>query len=69
MKNSNDTIWNRTSDLPICSAALNHCATAVPVETEIDVEMQRNIHTQYCNFICKYSIDFRTNTDTIQRLG
>ena len=21
MKNSNDTIWNRTSDLPICSAA------------------------------------------------
>ena len=20
MKNSNDTIWNRTSDLPICSA-------------------------------------------------
>ena len=23
MKNSNDTIWNRTSDL-------NHCATAVP---------------------------------------
>ena len=22
MKNSNDTIWNRTSDLPICSTAL-----------------------------------------------
>jgi len=22
MKNSNDTIWNRTSDLPICSAAI-----------------------------------------------
>ena len=21
MKNANDTIWNRTSDLPICSAA------------------------------------------------
>ena len=21
MKNSNDTIWNRTSDLPICSTA------------------------------------------------
>jgi len=25
MKNSNDTIWNRSSDLPICSTA-----TAVP---------------------------------------
>ena len=29
MKNDSDTIWNRTSDLPICSTALNHCATAV----------------------------------------
>jgi hypothetical protein len=28
MKNSIDTIWDRTSDLPICSAA--PCATAVP---------------------------------------
>ena len=27
---STDTSWDRTSDLPICSAALNHCATAVP---------------------------------------
>ena len=25
MKNSNDTIWDRTSDLPICSTAPNHC--------------------------------------------
>ena len=23
MKNSNDTIWNRTSDLPICSTEIN----------------------------------------------
>ena len=23
MKNSNDTIWNRTSDLPICSTVPN----------------------------------------------
>ena len=30
MKNSNDTIWNRTSDLLICSTAPYHCATAVP---------------------------------------
>ena len=30
MKNSNDTIWNRTSDLPIVAQHLNHCATAVP---------------------------------------
>jgi len=31
MKNSNDTIWNRTNDLPICVAQhLNHCATVVP---------------------------------------
>ena len=29
MKNSNDTIWNRTSYIPICSAA-PYCATAVP---------------------------------------
>jgi len=30
MKNSIDTIWNRTSDLPICSTApYNYCATAV----------------------------------------
>ena len=28
MKNSNDTIWNRTSDLPIVAQHLNHCATA-----------------------------------------
>jgi hypothetical protein len=27
MKNSNDTICNRTSDLPSCSQYLNHCAT------------------------------------------
>ena len=27
MKNSNDTIWNRTSDLPICSTSL---ITTVP---------------------------------------
>ena len=31
MKNSIDTIWDRTSDLPICSANLNHCATAAPL--------------------------------------
>jgi len=30
MKNSNDTIWNRTRDLPICRTALYHCITAVP---------------------------------------
>ena len=30
MKNSNDTVWDRTNDLPICSKPLNHCATAVP---------------------------------------
>jgi len=30
LKNSNDTSWDRTSDLPICSQHLNHCATAVP---------------------------------------
>ena len=29
MKNSNDTIWDRTSDLPISSTAPEHCATAV----------------------------------------
>jgi hypothetical protein len=27
---SNDTIWNRTNDLPICSTDLNHCANAGP---------------------------------------
>jgi hypothetical protein len=30
MKNSNDTIWNQTSNFPICSTAPNHCATVVP---------------------------------------
>jgi hypothetical protein len=30
MKNSNDTLWNRTGDLPIYST-FNHCATAVLV--------------------------------------
>jgi len=29
MKNSNDTIWNRTSDLPICITAPYHGVTAV----------------------------------------
>jgi len=29
MKNFNDTNWNRTSDLPICSTA-QHCATVGP---------------------------------------
>jgi len=29
-ENSNDTSWDRTSEIPICSAQhLNHCATAV----------------------------------------
>ena len=33
MKNSTDTSWDGTSDLPICIAQhLNHCATAVPGE-------------------------------------
>jgi hypothetical protein len=27
---SNDTIWDRTSDLQIFSTDLNHCATLVP---------------------------------------
>jgi len=31
MKNSNDIIWNRTSDVPNCIAQhFNHCTTAVP---------------------------------------
>jgi len=30
MKNPLTTSWDRTSDLPNCSTALNHCATAVP---------------------------------------
>jgi len=30
MKNSNDTKWDRTIDLPILAQHLNHCATAVP---------------------------------------
>jgi hypothetical protein len=30
MKNSNDTIWNRTSDLRFVAQHLNHCTTAVP---------------------------------------
>ena len=35
MKNSVDTNWNRTSDLPICVAQhFNHCATAVPLVCE-----------------------------------
>jgi hypothetical protein len=38
-------------------------------QTEVDVEMQRNIHKKHCNFICKYSTDFCTSTDTIQRPG
>jgi len=29
MKNSNDTSWDRTSDLPIVAQHLNHCATAL----------------------------------------
>ena len=35
MKNSNDTIWDRTGDLPFRFVAqhLNHCATAVPLHT------------------------------------
>ena len=27
---ANDTRWDRTSDLPICSTAPYHCATVVP---------------------------------------
>jgi len=31
MKNSNDTSWDRTNDLPrFVAQHLNHCATAVP---------------------------------------
>jgi hypothetical protein len=30
MKNITDTVWDRTSDLPIYSTAPYHCATAVP---------------------------------------
>jgi hypothetical protein len=28
MKNSNDTIGNRSRDVPVCMQCLNHCATA-----------------------------------------
>jgi hypothetical protein len=31
MKNSIDTIWNRSSDLPFVAQRVDHCATAVPV--------------------------------------
>ena len=38
MKNSNDTSWDRTTDLPICSAA-----TAVPQKRMVrDKGMERN---------------------------
>ena len=30
MKNSNDTIWNRTTTFRFVARRLNHCATAVP---------------------------------------
>ena len=32
LKNSNDTIGNRTRDLPVCSVVPNHYATARPTE-------------------------------------
>jgi len=35
MKNSNDTSWDRTSDLPTWTQHLNHCATAVPIRLVI----------------------------------
>ena len=35
MKNSNDIIWNRTSDFRFVAQHLNHCATAVPWEITV----------------------------------
>jgi len=37
MKNSNDTIWDRTSDLPICSTALGIKYSTVKQATDVDV--------------------------------
>jgi len=38
-KKSTDTSWDRTSDLPICRRALNHCATAVPKTSRMCKEL------------------------------
>ena len=44
MKNSNDTIGNRTRDLPSCSAVSINCATACPRETG-----RRVVSFRYCS--------------------
>ena len=53
MKNSKYTIWNRTSDLPICRKRLNHCSTAVPQSLrrafhkgkgDVDCHLEQRVH-------------------------
>jgi hypothetical protein len=44
MKNSSDTIWNRTSDLPICSAVpepLCHHQRSTITKKDMDEEIKR----------------------------
>jgi hypothetical protein len=42
-KNFNDTIGNRTHDLPVCSECLNHYATARPLTTTTTTNSNNNI--------------------------
>ena len=39
MKNSNDTIWDRTSDFRFVAQHLNHCATATKLVWENYIKM------------------------------
>ena len=45
MKNSNDTIWNRTSDLPICSTPLWHRGPRM--RTACSLSRSTETHSQY----------------------
>ena len=66
IKNSNDTSWDRTSDLPICSTDLNHCATAVPfVILYHDEESELIIDYCFC-YIYIYVMSFTLKTELEQ---
>ena len=64
MKNSNDTIWDRTNDLPIVPQQFNHCATAVP---RYDLEVKR-CRTAIAIPVCTHFIYRNVAPEMVQHL-
>jgi len=63
-KNSNDTSWDRTSDLRFVAQHLNHCATSVP-----KIVIDNKIIEQVSLFNCLGNISYEGEMDIDNKLN